>query len=90
MIQYHCYHKRGHNTSHCPQRTLILEQEWEDQIEEVDQTVELEAYLGDENELEIEDAYVNIVHIIFSIASGSWKRTSIFYTFIWSGKKLTS
>ena len=66
-----------------------LKQESEDQIEEVDQVVEFKAYLGDENELEIEDVHINVICIILSATSDSneWKRTSIFHNFIQSGER---
>lgn len=88
-VQYHYCHNRGRVASRCPQRTLTLKQEPKDQIKEVDQIVEPEAYSKDEHELKIKDAHVNIVCIILSTTSDSneWKRISIYHTLIRSKER---
>ncbi|KAF2323079.1 hypothetical protein GH714_033198 [Hevea brasiliensis] len=88
-------HDKGHIASQCPHRALALEQTCEEEHESEHNSSDYEEefvgpidYSGDENELDIDDEYVNIVHCVLSmVVDDDWKRNNIFHTFVKSGDR---
>ncbi|KAI9153562.1 hypothetical protein LWI28_013115 [Acer negundo] len=86
---HHC-HAKGHIASRCPQRTLIIGQEYDDYYP-LDPTDEVVQPIEDIHNLDLEadhdrefECQLHMMRCIFTkpVSADTWKRTNVFYTFI--------
>ncbi|KAI9186201.1 hypothetical protein LWI28_014775 [Acer negundo] len=90
-IECHHYHAKGHITSRCPQRTLIIGQEYNDYYphDPTDEVVEpIEDIYDLDLEADLDDrefkGQLHMMRCIFTkpVSADIWKRTNVFHTFI--------